>query len=160
MTTIAFKDGVMASDSCWTSRGDVQYTSLSKIRRLSSGALLGQAGTNDCREMDSLLDKIKQPSKLPTRDVIANLKLDFIGLLAFPRGKLFMVSSRENPSDYNDEIGIWECNRGFATCGSGGDIALGALAAGKSAREAVAIACKFDINSRLPVHVVSLAASK
>ena len=36
------------------------------------------------------------------------------------------------------------------------DVQLRAMAAGKDARHAVGIACRFDINSRLPVHSLEL----
>lgn len=57
MTTIAYKDGIMASDSCWTGETDVQEVSAIKIRRLPSGALMGFSGANDAREMEELLAK-------------------------------------------------------------------------------------------------------
>lgn len=157
MTTIAYRNGIMACDSCWTSRGDLQYTSLSKIRRLASGGLLGQAGTNDSREIDKLLDGVRKPEQLPMRPALYALSIDFIGILVLPAGRVFMVASREDAKDFEDEVGIWELNRDFASCGSGGDIALGAMAAGASAERAVEIACQFDINSRPPVHEVALA---
>jgi len=155
MTTIAYKDGTIACDSCWTYM-ETQVVSASKITRLSSGGLLGQAGDNDGREMVTFLDKIKSPKQLPTRSALMELGISFVGVLVLPRGHAFMVASRENPKDFDDECGIWECNRGFIATGSGSDIALGAMAAGKSAADAVKIACKFDINSRLPVHVLKL----
>lgn len=158
MTTIAYKDGIMACDSCWT-YSDTQVVSASKITRLSSGALLGQAGDNDARELESLLDKVKTARQLPLRSALAQVAVSFAGLLVLPNGQTFMVSCRENPKDFDDEVGIWECNRGFAACGSGSDLAIGAMEAGKSAPESVRIACKFDINSRLPVHTVPLKAA-
>ena len=66
MTIIVWRAGMMASDSCWASLG-TQTVSMIKIKRLTSGALLGSAGENDCREMEALLDKIRDPLKLPTR---------------------------------------------------------------------------------------------
>lgn len=156
MTTVAFKAGVMACDSCWT-RGDMQVVSGIKIRRLSSGALFGTSGDNDVREVEALLDKVRTPKQMPLRSAFKGILVDCGGILVLPRGKVFMIGCREKPDDYDDEIGAWEVNRGFAAIGSGAEVALGAMAAGKSAREAVAIACKFDINSRLPVHVLKFA---
>jgi hypothetical protein len=155
MTTIAYKAGMMACDSCWT-HNDLQVTSLSKIVRLSSGALLGQAGDNDGREMAIFLDKIKTERNLPTRRQLLDLRLNFHGLLVLPNGGIFSVACREDPLDYRDEVGFTPISRKFTSCGSGYELAIGAMAAGKTAREAVAIACDFDINSRGPVHVMRL----
>lgn len=159
MTTIAYKAGLMACDSCWT-LSDMQVTSLSKIVRLSSGALLGQAGDNDGREMIFFLDKIKLERNLPTRKQLLDLRLEYAGLLVLPNGSIFKVTSREDPVDYKDEVGFTPISRKIAACGSGNELALGAMAAGKTAREAVAIACDFDINSRGPVHVMRLDPQK
>lgn len=155
MTTIAFADGHMACDSCWAS-GGTQTTSASKINRLTSGALLGSAGDGDIRSFIALVDKIKTPDKLPSRAELAALRIDLVAVMAFPRGQVFMVEIGPSTGEHFDAQ-VWPANRGLAAAGSGADLALGAMAAGKSAKDAVAIACRFDINSRLPVHVVKLA---
>ena len=51
---------------------------------------------------------------------------------------------------------MWEITEGFAAVGSGSSYAMAAMACGKGAREAVAIACKYDIYSKPPIHVVTL----
>lgn len=155
MTTIAYKDGIMACDSCWT-LSDTQVTSLSKIVRLANGALLGQCGDNDAREVIAFLGKIKNWKLMPFRSELLALKQDFGGILVFPKGHIYKVTTREDPLDYKDEVGFTPITMKFASCGSGGDLALGAMAAGKSAVEAVRIACEFDINSRLPTHRMPL----
>jgi hypothetical protein len=153
MTTIAFRDGVMASDSCWTALDGVQVVSAVKINRLASGALLGQAGDNDSREVVELLNRVDCRGKLPKRSALLRIKVDCSALLAFPSGRVYQVetSSREEiPEDA--DIGIWEVNRGFAAVGTGSHLALGAMAHGATAEQAVVIACGFDIHSRLPAH--------
>lgn len=154
MTTIAFDGKTMACDSCWANFG-TQTTSMTKIERLASGALLGGAGDSDIRSLIALIDKIKTPDKLPSRHDLSALKSDFHVLLAFPRGQVVHIASGGEEGRYDAQI--WPANRGIAAAGSGADVALGAMAAGKTAREAVAIACRFDINSRLPVHTMALA---
>lgn len=160
MTTIAYKNGVMASDSCWT-LGNAQVVSASKIHRLSSGGLLGQAGDNDQRSVAALFEKIKDPRKFPSRQELLGTVTEFHGLLALPRrGVWYIAICKTGPGGWvedGEDCGIWEANRGFAAVGSGSDFAIGAMAAGKTAREAVAIACKFDINSRLPVHSAAIS---
>lgn len=155
MTTIAYTAGLMACDSCWT-LNNTQMTRLSKIMRLPSGGLLGQAGDNDGREMENFLGKIKTPRSIPFRKELLDLKISFAGLLVLPTGHIYRVDCRENPTDYDEEVGFTPISMKYAVAGSGGDIALGAMAAGKSAREAVLIAAEYDINTRGPAHVLRL----
>lgn len=155
MTTIAYKDGIMACDSCWT-LGDAHVTSLSKINRLASGALLGQSGDNDARDMVLFLDKIKHERHLPTRKALLELRVSFGGLFVLPTGAVYKITCREDPLDYRDEVGFTPISRRIAAAGSGFHFALGAMAAGKTAREAVKIATDFDINSRAPIHSMRL----
>lgn len=160
MTTIAYCNGVMACDSCWTGDdGDLQEVSHTKIIRLASGGLLGQSGANDAREIELLFDKVKDTKQLPKHGDLLNTRVDFTGLLVLPSGLVYKVST---VFDYRDgaEVGVWPCNRGMIACGSGGHLALGFMGAGGSPKDAVNFACKWDINSRPPVHVVELRPGK
>jgi hypothetical protein len=164
MTCIAWRAGIMACDSCWTF-GDTHVASLIKIKRLHSGALLGQAGDNDCRAMEQLLDKIKDPRKLPTKNELAATKDEFYGLLALPgNGGVWVVTTGPvdeagwpvaDSHDNREEHGVWLATSmgGYAAVGSGSDYALAAMDAGASAKQAVEIACRRNIHCRPPVHV-------
>jgi hypothetical protein len=165
MTTIAYRAGVMACDSCWTF-GTTQVVSHIKIKRLKSGALLGSAGDNDSRALETLLDNIKDGSKLPTRQQLNETKVSFMGLLALPRGGVFVIAcgpvdEMGYPKD-SEDYGVWPATTmgGYAAVGSGADYALSAMDAGATAKEAVVIACRRDINSRPPVHVLRLNPAK
>lgn len=155
MTTIAYKAGLMACDSCWT-LDDIVVTLKNKIYKLPSGALLGQAGDNDCREMEIFLGRIKSPKSIPTRKALLELRLDFAGIWVLPGGDVFKVTCREDVLDYKDEVGFTPINRKFAACGSGNQMALGVMAHGGSALEAVKIAADFDVNTRGPFHQARL----
>jgi ATP-dependent protease HslVU (ClpYQ) peptidase subunit len=164
MTVIAYRSGIMASDSCWT-YGSTQTVSHIKIKRLKSGALLGSAGDNDSRTLEALLDNVKAAEKLPSRAQLAECKVDFLGLLALPRGGVWVVATGKHddagyPADDEEDYGVWPATTmgGFAAVGSGGDHALAAMHAHASvtAERAVEIACKMNINCRLPVHKVRL----
>jgi hypothetical protein len=161
MTCIAWRAGWMACDSCWT-YGDTQVASLIKIKRLTSGALLGQAGDNDCRAIETLLDRIKDPAKFPSKVELAATKDDFMGLWVLQRGGVYVVSiGRVDETGWpvdGEEVGIWPAASmgGYAAVGSGSDLALAAMDAGASARHAVEIACRRNINCRLPVHLLPL----
>jgi hypothetical protein len=155
MTTIAYKAGLMACDSCWSSHDSIQQTSETKIAVLPSGGLLAQAGDNDSRCVVDLFARVKQERDLPSREQLAALRMEFGGIFVLPTGKAFLVDI--DPKGDNHYAGqLWPANRGFVAYGSGADVALGAMAAGKSAREAVIIACTLDGTSKLPVHVARL----
>lgn len=156
MTTIAYRDGVMACDSCWTAN-DVQTTSMTKIDRLSSGALFANAGDSDNRALIALLDKIKTADKLPSKQELAATKCESLSILVLPNGQVWMIGISETNSGSDIfQAAVWPANRGIAAVGSGGELALGAMGAGATPAQAVAVACRFDINSRLPVHQVAL----
>lgn len=168
MTCIAYRDGYMACDSCWT-YGDTQVASLVKIKRLTSGALLGQAGDNDCRAIEALLDKIKDHNRLPSKVDLATTKDSFMGLLALPRGGVYVICSGKVdetgwPVDDDGDYGIWLATSmgGYAAVGSGSDFALAAMdgSRGVTAQRAVEIACRRNINCRLPVHTFKLIEEK
>lgn len=159
MTTIAYDGKELACDSCWAS-GDTQVTSRNKLLRLSSGAIIGTAGDCDDREIIALLDKVKTLAKLPTREQLAKTRLDFACILVLPGNRVFYIEIEASDDGKNHyDAQLWE-TRGLAACGTGRDLALGAMGAGSSAREAVVIACRFDINSRPPVHSLKLARTK
>lgn len=167
MTIIAYRNGIMACDSCWTNYG-TQTVSAIKIIRLSSGALLGEAGDNDSRAMQELLDKIKDPKKLPSRKELAETKLDYEGLIAFPKGGVWMIVTGPHDetgypvADAEIDYGIWPATTmgGYAAVGCGAHIALGAMDAGATAPRAVEIACRRDVYCRPPVHTLHLHDGK
>ena len=160
MTTVAYRGGFIASDSCWA-MGNTRTTSASKVDRLASGALLGQAGDGDSRAVVALLDKVKTFEKIPSRADLAATRCDFHGILVLPRGEVVIVAIEPIGDEHHHyDAQVWKANRGYAAVGSGADFALGAMSAGKSAADAVRIACEWDINSRLPVHVVNLLDNK
>lgn len=159
MTTIAFKDGIMASDSCWTDVNGWHGTSLTKVVRTSVGALLGGAGGVDARAMEKLLDKVKTFSQMPTVQELADTKTEYHGVIAFPNGDVAQIFCEYDKDSNAWSGGTWRVNRGGTSVGSGSGVALGAMDAGKSAREAVEIACRRDPNSKGPVHVVALKPS-
>lgn len=158
MTTIAYRDGIIACDSLWT-MFDAVDTHASKIMRLASGALLGMAGANDSRPYVTLLDKVKTLKQLPSYGDIAAIRQDFAGLLVLPSGRIVRIEgSLKAPEHMEDsgDIGAWEINRDFYAIGNGSDFAIGAMEMGASARQAVRVACRNSPMSRLPVHTLSL----
>lgn len=157
MTTIAFSAGVIACDSCYAA-SDVIYTRRPKIHRLSSGGLIGFSGDADARAVVELFDKVKSERHLPTRRVILDLQFDTDALFIMPNGRIFNVECEHHDGHW--EGGMYEWGEKFAATGSGGKFALVAMECGKSAPAAVALACRRDINSCLPVHQLSLGQRK
>ena len=163
MTTIAFDGLTMACDSCWTYGGTIDTLS-TKIIRLASGGLLGMAGQNDGRNIVALVDKAKTPSQLPSYDAIMAVRADVLAILVLPKGRVYKIATTlTSPGNWEEDMGdygMWEITGPFASVGSGGDLALVAMDCGKSARDAVRIACKYDPNSRAPIHAIQLNESK
>lgn len=145
----------MACDSCWTC-GDMVDTLSTKIVRLKSGALLGQCGSNDARPLVKLLDGVKSDRSLPSYDDICAIRVNGLYLLVLPNRRIFKIqTTAQAPSNWGtdvDDIGCWPVERRFTAVGSGTDFAMGAMEAGAKASDAVSIACRYDMNSRLPVH--------
>ena len=157
MTTIACKNGVMACDSCWTDSNWLVGTSKNKITKLKSGALLGEAGDNDSRAVTKLLQNVKSFAQMPTAMEIAECRVDYAAIILFPNGDMAQVSiERHGSGDMSYIANAWPVNRGMSAVGSGAAVAIGAMAAGKTAGQAVAIACAWDPNSKLPVHEASV----
>ncbi len=137
MTTIAYRNGLLAGDSQAT---DNQCWQVEKLRRLDTSA--GELLVGYCGEVCSALvflewlrdDRNRKPD-LGNEDfeaIVVSVKTGRVtiwnpSLVGFtPRGKFFAI-------------------------GSGAPVAMGAMHAGKNAVEAVKIACKVDPYTRGPV---------
>ena len=161
MTTIAYKDGVMAADTRWSDDGVVTVHQ-SKLLKFDTGALLGGAGDCDDREIVNMFSKVRLISQLPSRSELGGIQLCYDGIFVLPFGRVFRVyTSGVAPGNRNchlyDQFGLYEIHtRGPLAVGSGGVIARVAMECGKSAVEAVEVACRFDTSSGLPVTSVSL----
>lgn len=147
MTTIAFKDGVMACDSQIT-RGDECLFGVSKVATFRDRAYLaGICGSAyDFILIEGLLhqniDGLLEPTEFhrnwePMPDSDSTILLvDNVGALWNIRARDGAAILLPNPID---------------AIGSGGEYALGAMAAGASAFEAVQIACRYNVYSGGPV---------
>lgn len=161
MTTIAYRDGIMACDSCWALNGSLIDNLANKIYRLKSGALLGQCGSNDIRPMIDILQHAKTEKQMPSYEAICNVRVSGMYLLALPNRRVFKFATTAlHPEQWTDDVadlGMWRVELPFAAVGSGTDLAMGAMAQGATAAQAVRVACRFDINSRLPLHTHKLS---
>ena len=132
MTTIAFKDGVMAADTLVTS-ADVRRGSVRKIQRLDDGTLFGISGHSGFHTF--VAEWIAAGCKWSARPKIpegTNLHI----LVAKTSGSILSI---------NQTFVATEIETDFVAIGSGNEFAMGAMAMGASARDAVLVAARFDV---------------
>lgn len=131
MTIIAWDGKMLAADKQSTSSG--LRSTVTKIRRAQSGALIGWTGTQDAGilmadwyEAGAILEKL--PKSQADKE-------DWSALIVIDGGRVLRYEQWGVPFVIEDA---------FIAFGSGRDYAMGAMARGATAREAVAIACRFD----------------
>lgn len=149
MTTIAYRDGILAADSAsWDANG-IYFGRTRKIHRLVDGSLLAGAGCDSMvqRVANWLNDFCEFPDVDPEKEMDR-----FQGLLIEPGRRVFYMDQSLEQSELVDIP--------FVAIGSGHELALGAMAMGATAREAVMIACQFDAHSRGPVDVEEMPLKK
>lgn len=144
MTTIAFRDGVLAADSQVTC-GAVRDGTAKKIGRTPDGRLW--AFTGKLRFMEAWREWCEAPAGSTGPDAPRLPEIDdSTGILISPDGVV-----REWWGDG------WVVNNSSPVAwGSGSELALGAMAAGASAEEAVAIAIRLHIESSGPINIEHL----
>lgn len=140
MTTIAYKDGILAADTLVTG-GNTRLGHAKKIHRLSGGRLFAAAGTVD--DTERLLLSLQNKRNPPELE-------DVQGILVERDGSWWLY-----------EGSVWfRYDADHITLGSGSDIATGAMDAGATAEQAVLIACKRDVGSGEPIQVEHLKKGK
>jgi ATP-dependent HslUV protease subunit HslV len=111
-----------------------------KVRRLPDGSLFGMAGRSI--DGDVLAAWLVEGGKKPKVESLSALRL-------LPNGTLHYISEVCDPVEIDAPCAV----------GSGGDFAIGALDAGLSAEEAVAIAMKRDPGTGGKITVLHLDAA-
>jgi hypothetical protein len=145
MTVIAYKDGVLAADSMWRDDTSELVIYLPKVTLLRSGALYGGAGDGDDRILLKVLHDITHPKDLPTREHLRTVEYHCEAIIVFPEDGAWKVETGENGA------GVEPLTVPCAI-GAGASIAVGAMAAGASAEQAVSIACELHSQCRGPVN--------
>ena len=138
MTTIAYRDGILAADTRMTQGSALVGNVVKIVRRKKDGALAGGAG--DCSWVQSFHRWVLRGEKGdldPPGD-------DSKGLL-ITRKKIELFEA-SGPVEFNPP---------FFAMGSGRDFAMGAMAAGASAEEAVRLAMQLDAFTGGDVMVLS-----
>lgn len=137
MTTVVYRDGVLAADSLATLGDTKLHGDYKKINRIN-GHLIGVAGgVADCA---TFLDWCRAGGELTETKAPEG---SYQALVIDPSGKATEVECGKYLPRMN--------RTKFHAIGSGAPFALAAMYAGATAVEAVKIATKIDTNSGLPV---------
>lgn len=137
MTTIAFRNGVMASDTLVVG-GDIKsHAEKMFVRQVGRGAskrkvLIGISGTIGPAML--FVEWYGKKSKPPERFLSMSDDCDFDAIV-WDRGKLYEVDRECCPREITEP---------FCAIGTGAAAALGAMHKGATAQEAVRIAIKVD----------------
>lgn len=136
MTTIAYKDGVLAADSQLT-LDDVAYLSSDKITIISTRLVIAGAGdANECMRMENWFRKVGTDweKELATKPTV---KKSYEAIV-ISDGKPYTIFK----DGFLDSLA-----HPFFALGSGWKFAMAAMHLGKSATEAILLASVFDVNT-------------
>lgn len=140
MTTIAYRDGALAFDSQVSDGNRFDGTMMKGIK----GDYFVAAMSGAANRMGVLGSIYVDKSDNPVYDKSALTENE--ELVVVTRAGVFFCNN----------AGPLKFDAPFYVAGSGGSIAMGAMAHGASAEEAVQIACKYDTKTSAPVHVLRI----
>lgn len=139
MTTIAYRDGVLAADTAVHDRG-VYCGEVTKIYQYRDGTMGGAAGClGDVAAMREFIASggMNEPPEFKDEDSE--------GILIRPWGKVEWIGEKRKRIELTGE---------FFAIGSGFKLALGAMHAGADAIRAVEIAAHLDNHTRAPLTIL------
>ncbi len=148
MTTIAYRDGVMAADTALTqySLYEGKFTKITRLNRWDGiEIIVGVAGTPAHQIAFCSFLETGALSDRPDLDKDAH----FNAIAVDPAGNVEL---------YDQHLIAVPIDEAFHAFGSGKELAIGAMATGMSAEDAVRIACQYDIYSSEPVTIETVAA--
>jgi ATP-dependent protease HslVU (ClpYQ) peptidase subunit len=130
MTTIVYRDGVLAADSRLTQGGTIVHDKQRKIRRLADGSIIAGAGA---------LAKVQRWERWIARGRKGKKPEGSFDAILLTSEKLLAWEDKGDPVELDRQQ--------FYAWGSGSLAALGALHHGATAEEAVQCAIKVDCGS-------------
>lgn len=141
MTTVVYRDGVLASDSRVTCNDTIERGAYQKVYNLRDGSLFGWCGSmSDATKMLAYIEADADTDEPMWKGDTTVISVD-------PKGRMWV----------NEGEGVWLRQKGkFGAWGSGSPFAYGALEFGADAVQAVKVARKFDGNTGGPVRTVRL----
>lgn len=137
MTTIAYRQGMVAADS-QVNEGDSSYCRMKKLHQFK-GFTVG--GVGDVAAIIRWLDWFEVHGQDWIKQTITPPIYDDA------EATIIVITEDGEVSEFSNQGLVKNTTANFYAWGSGRDFAYGA-------RNAVAAACKFDINSSLPIHEV------
>ncbi len=144
MTTLAYRDGALAADHSVSVGDTIFISNAPKVVRREGGDLAGASGSlvynNEFLQWFSSGEKGQRPT---------GLKNDH----SLDRGIIIRAKDR-SIEIYEESSLAARIETAYYACGSGIDIALGALHHGATAEEAVQAAVAHNAYTRLPITVV------
>lgn len=146
MTTIAYKDGVFAGDSLVTQNGN-RFDYVSKIMVGGGYTVAYAGGLAICQRIAD--------------EIIRNGMWGLVDLKVRGKGSFeFLIWWKNGLYGLDEELYPYRLNkRKFYALGSGTDVAIGAMAQGAGAVEAVKIASKYDCHTGGKIKVVMVGTS-
>ena len=143
MTTIAYKDGVLAADSACVCDGVYEGRVEKVVRSNALNAYIAVSGNLANQAIfQRWLESGARESEKPELD-------DFSAMVVRGDGAV---------TQYDKLLEEFRIYGEFFAIGSGRELAVGAMAAGATAVEAVEVACRFDTSSHGPVDVFDVAS--
>lgn len=140
VTTIAFDGRYLAADSQMSDGNGSRTGAVRKITQLAKGGAL----PDDAVFVVSGLAQAITEATAALPDNYPKFKID---TTQFYRLVIFFKNGAIAEYDGNSAYQTPNESRKFITMGTGADYAMGAMEAGKTAKEAVKIATKYDVNS-------------
>jgi len=144
MTTIAYKDSILAADSQLTVAKNIKLDSDPKIMILPNGVVFAPAGSS--HKIMVAAKFFSKPDWKESLDESPSFKSGFEAILVSEGGIYYC---------YNNCIPVPMCHR-FYAIGSGWQIANAAMHSGMSAEEAVIFTSELDIFTNNKVQVVNV----
>jgi len=151
VTTIAFRGGVLAGDSCHNQEdkeGNSWCYRLANKLTVNKHVAYGTSGDADSPGFFEMLAKLKSPGDFPPWSVRETFE-DVRALVCFRSGEVYTCEDGEL-SEFGDGD--------YAAIGSGRKFALGAMIRGASAVEAVFAACSICNHTRPPIYAFDTKA--
>lgn len=144
MTTIAFKDDIIAFDSQITGGNTLSGYCNDKVKKIDFPDKTIYVGTAGSAALCTALMNWAYTNFDPTQKPKAESSNDVL--------QAFIIDDKGNVLHVDAGMTPYAVKAPFHTLGCGGDIALGAMAQGASALEAVKIAAKWDVNTGGKIH--------
>ncbi len=143
MTTVVFKDGIIATDSMISSGGEILGTT-KKIIHAENGNIILGAGSTNAIETFIKFYNLQEYNK----DILKSESNRIDIIVINPLTKEIIM--------YDDELIAHVYEADAYALGSGRAYALGALAAGVSPEEAILIAAKYDKSTDTNVQLLKI----